>query len=943
MRKSLCCCIVGRASLLLALACVIAPLHLMADPAADPNEVWVSDSEGDNETGNGTEGNPYKTIQKGISEVAKNGTVKIKAGVYDEGETYAGSHSNRVNLTKKVTLEGVEGKDVTHIVGAKDGSTTYGLGTAAVRPVRVAAAAYGSILKNLTIRDGASRSGSNSAYAYGGGVMVESVSYYSRVGAYLVDCVVSNCVGEMGGGVYGITAVRCLIANNKSTGWGSGAVYCNLLNSLLTGNQCVGSSARGAVTDSLSVNCTVARNRGSKARGFDKRFYQNVPTAQPQKIYNCVSFENSNSDIASAGSCTVSNTYTTSTSASLLYDAVNGDFRLSPGTPAVGGGLTEFLSLISLPEGISAYKDYAGNDIDPESETCDAGCIQGAVVENEKVVTITAANGGITVTGAVIGENTIAVGNTVTITSGPGTRPCTGVKVNGVTYLFDDTPTVEVAITTALPSSSTISAIYTKHWYVDANAANDDGTGFRPGDPMKTLTNALAHAVSGDTVHAAPGRYEEGQTAVSGSRSCRAAVPEGVTLVADEGPDCTFIIGAPATDPLDSYGLGLGTNAVSCVRVAKNGHVRGFTLTGGHTDYTTSTDGISDVRYSGGGACGIAESTCEYQFVEDCIISNNFASYGGAGRVVTLVRCRVFDNKALNNGGGIVMSHAYGTLFDRNRQGESTSEATCRNITKLVGCTITPANLTLSGTTTNYAISAVTSSAGQFHGCLILGSVNDGGRTKFDAPSTYCVFSGSRDGFPTNEGCVVVSSSVAKKILDKDFRPAFFDGNPAVDGWDAASLASKYGSVSRDFDLSGETRILNGRPDIGALESDPKPLFAKVLDGKGRYLAVTEADVGVTNIANGVTLQDGMSLSLVWSCPVAGAPRFGHVSVTGEGTLTATKDGAPFATYTSEDGEVEFDFAPEGRSAELVFSFAGEGSADIYSFKVPLGVLLMVK
>ncbi|MBQ3343255.1 MAG: hypothetical protein IJI35_01845 [Kiritimatiellae bacterium] len=126
----------------------------------------------------------------------------------------------------------------------------------------------------------------------------------------------------------------------------------------------------------------MARNRVSKARGFDKRVASGSPTATPQKIYNCVSFENSNADIANASYCTISNTYTTSTSAELLYDAVNGDFRLSPGTPAVGGGLTEFLSLISLPEGISAYKDYAGNDIDPESETCDPGCIQGAVVAN---------------------------------------------------------------------------------------------------------------------------------------------------------------------------------------------------------------------------------------------------------------------------------------------------------------------------------------------------------------------------------------------------------------------------------------------------------------------------------------------------------------------------------------------------------------------------------
>ena len=291
----------------------------------------------------------------------------------------------------------------------------------------------------------------------------------------------------------------------------------------------------------------------------------------------------------------------------------------------------------------------------------------------------------------------------------------------------------------------------------------------------------------------------------------------------------------------------------------------------------------------------------------------------------------------------MVESHAYGTLFDRNRQGTESTGATCRNITKLFGCTIGPANLTLNGAVTNRAIGAVTSSAGQFHGCLILGSVNDGGRKSFDVPSTYCVFTTTKSGFPTNEGCVVVSAAVARTLVDKDLRPIAFQGNPAFDGWDSDSLAAKYGSVSHDYDLSGEARVKNGRPDIGALESDPKPLYGKLLDGKGRYITVTDADVGVTNIVNGVTLQDGMALSLTWTIGAEGAPRMGHVCVTGGGTLTVTKDGEPYATYTAEDGEVEFSFSPPGRSAVMNFAFAGEGSADVFDFSATVGTLLFIR
>ena len=149
--------------------------------------------------------------------------------------------------------------------------------------------------------------------------------------------------------------------------------------------------------------------------------------------------------------------------------------------------------------------------------------------------------------------------------------------------------------------------------------------------------------------------------------------------------------------------------------------------------------------------------------------------------------------------------------------------------------------------------------------------------------------------------------------------------------------------LSTGKDLYGEPRMRNGRYDIGALESDPKPWYGKLLDGKGKYVTVTEADNMVTNIANGVTLQDGMAVSLTWSSVADDAIRMGHVRVAGEGTLTLMKDGEPYATYTEADGEVEFSFAATGNSAALNFSFEGEGSADVYAFSSPMGMMLILK
>lgn len=933
----------------LTIAAFLAPIFAFA--AQDV--VWVSAGvDGSDTTGDGTEAHPYKTIQKGVDEVATGGTVKIKAGVYDKGEILDGGCSNRVNITKKLTLEGVGGKENVHIVGHKTNSGN-GVGDSAVRPIRLAAAAYGSIIKGITIRDGATKTGgNNSITCYGGGVAVAAATgadVYVGNGAYLVDCVVSNCAADAGGGLYGVTAVRCLIANNKTTGWGAGAIYCKLLNCLIVSNQCTHSSnTRGAITDSYCVNCTVACNTGSKTRGMDKRISGTTPTSTHHEIYNCVSFGNGSDSNDLYGSLTiVTNTYTKADNslsagydANLLRDPANGDYRLSLGTCAVGGGLTEHLAVIALPDAISdlKYIDFAGNAIDTASATCDPGCLQ----LTEQKFTITAANGGITVSGASIGENVVEVGDTVTITPAAGTRPCVGVTVNGVTNLFDDVSPVSITVS---PGSGeyTVGAIYTKDWYVNANAENDNGTGFRPGDPKKYLVSALALAAANDTVHAASGRYEEESYMLAGGRPCRAYVPEYVTLVADDGPENTFIIGAPSEEPKDSYGLGLGTNGMSCVCVARYAHVRGFTLTGGCTDYSTTDSDISRLLYTGGGAVGASESYRADIYVEDCIISNNCASFGGGARAATLVRCRVFENKALNSGGGIAVCNAYGTVFDRNRQGTATTAATCRNITRLVGCTITPANLELNGTTTNRAIGAVTSSAGQFHGCLILGSCNNGGRTKFDTNCTYCVFAGSSGGFPTDESCTIVTGAEARKLLDADFRPIIGD-NPAVDAWDAENFAVFAATrLSTGKDLSGEPRMRNGRYDIGALESDPKPWYAKLLDGKGRDITVTEADGGITNIAHGVTLRDGMEMSLTWTSAANGTTRTGRVCVTGGGTLTMTKDGAPYATYTEADGEVEFCFAAAVREVELGFSFDGEGSADVHTFHIPVGMMFTVR
>ena len=942
---------IGRFSVaLLVVTAAIAVSIPMSAFADAPSEVWVSDSLGsdDDSIADGTEQHPYKTIQKGVNMVASAGKVWIEPGVYDSGSTNitrtssgtTATDNSRVAITKKVFLESTGGKEVTHIVGYRDfeGGDTYGRGANAIRCVYVTTGANGGFIKGVTFRDGATRA-ENKGSGWGGAVGGPNLTTSGKNTATfcLVDCVVSNCAANSGGGLDGVTAVRCLISENFASSYGSGTRFCNLVNCLVLSNR-NSSTSYAAVAGGKSVNCTVVGTRSGQ--GFGRA---NSATSGEATIYNCVSFNNAAADRSAT---TVNNSYSTSDDANMLYDPGNGDYRLMAGSVAVGGGLTEHLSVITLPSGVSRYIPYGGSEIDSGSETCDAGCFQGAVSPEVKAVTIEAENGGLSVTGGVVGENVLEPGTSITISeSGIGTRPCVGFTINGTEHLFADTPSITFTADEVAASERgfAIVAIYTKHWYVDANAADDSGSGFRAENPKKILSSVLPLASNGDTVHAAPGRYDEGSSVVSSTRLCRALVKEGVTLVADDGPETTFIIGAPAPEPLDSHGLGLGTNAMGCVYVAKNAYVKGFTLSGGHTDYSTKDADVASIAYAGGGVLGGTEGNRQYQYVVDCIISNNCASHGGAARAANLIRCRVFENKALTSGGATVKCWAYGSVFDRNRTGTTSSDSSCRAVTRLVGCTLGPVNLTLDGATTNRAVGAVSGDTSQIHGCLFLGSVFCNSSVIPTTPLTYCVFTGGRSNFPTNEGCVVVSAAVSRTLADKDLRPTAFQGNPAFDGWDSDSLAAKYGSVSHDYDLSGEARVKNGRPDIGALESDPKPLYGKLLDGKGRQIVVTDADVGVTNIANGVTLQDGMSVALTWTAPADGVPRTGHVCVSGSGTLTVTVDGEPYATYTAEDGEVEFSFAPAGRSASMGFSFAGEGSADVYGFSAVAGTVILLR
>ena len=644
-------------------------LHALA-----ANEVWVSDARGNDATGAGTYEQPYKTIQKGVDEVDAGGTVKIEAGTYGAGEEHFGvNHTNRVVIGKSITLEGVDGKDVTHIVGRFDPDSTHGNGPAAIRCIAITnAAAANTIIRDLTLCNGAADV-SNDLKGYGG-----AIAHFSgdRSTVCVVDCVISNCVAVMGGGPNGMTVVRCLIADCRTTGFGVAARNSTLLNCLLVKNRCLGGNgSRPVLADGIyAINCTVTRNLSTLTYGLGRYC----------RAYNCIVFDTDGdreivTDINNQNITETNNCYTTATDAHLLFSPMSGDFRLTAGTAAVGGGATSYLSTswltsksIRLPAGVAANIDFAGNTIDLEQETCDAGCIQGSATPGGGRIEFHLSTGW--VVNGYVNEFASSKYLYYTPESWPISVTARPLVANVTNYVFSETasgyfghmknrryyPLKDGSHVLTPPPNATDNAadtlrlvprMATQVVYAspDADPATADGSLEHPfatlQDAVVCVTNTSS---SGDRplILALPGVYDQGGEEIGGVFT-RLVLPSAkhFTVRSTDGPERTVIKGHADESNTGHY-AGCGPAAVRCIHIARGDTtvtptaVQGFTIADGHThcdQYKTDTD-----PYRGGGIFASAKNGLVSQ-VLDCIITNCAAVRCGASMNVTMFRCRLYD------------------------------------------------------------------------------------------------------------------------------------------------------------------------------------------------------------------------------------------------------------------------------------------------------------
>jgi len=248
-------------SIVLALGLILGFSLVTAVPALAAPEVWVDD-DSPNDPGSGTQVDPYRTIQLGITYVDPGGTVHVADGIYTE------------NIV--ISTDGIQ------LLGAGAGVTTINAGGGHVVETNG--------LSSTTLIDGFTITGGDTDY--GGGMY--NYGYSSPI--------VSNCIftgnhaSNRGGGMYNLDhssplVVNCVFSNNSSDQGGGIGCRTNssptIVNCLIVGNTAVtgGGILSWSTPSPIITNCTIVDNTAT-GTGGGIYINGNSPTVTNNIIYD---------------------------------------------------------------------------------------------------------------------------------------------------------------------------------------------------------------------------------------------------------------------------------------------------------------------------------------------------------------------------------------------------------------------------------------------------------------------------------------------------------------------------------------------------------------------------------------------------------------------------------------------------------------------------------
>lgn len=660
----------------------------------------------------------YRTIQDAVDAAEAGATIFVRPGIYDEGgktfsHTYASDDSgvlkgktfdltNRVYITKSLTLQATSSNPAdTHIVGARDLNpigNTLGIGPAAVRCI-YAADVNNVVIKGFTIRDGASQAVTKEgdcAAGYPG-----SVVGYGNSRCYLVDCVVSNCVGTRASSARSCTAVRTLFSSNVAMAgndFGRGNNYFH----------CVFRGCASYCQNCKVVNCTFVDNLGQAfSDGGASPLYNSIISSHFGITATRDTAKNNvvTADFRELSGGSFANNVKIDRP---IFAPLVGDYRPLAGSGAEMLGNVSWLKAEAeaqnVPESVEVYKSMDGVTIDPDSsELIAAGAFQTSATAATGAITY--ANAGMVTEGCATScSNLWAYSETSPriLVSQLDTRDRSLFSIErsescGNVFFPDDEtrvsqpfPPVGVVVTNSATFADVI-------YYVAPDGVDDAeeaGRGLSATRPFKTLQYVVDRLTAGSAVrcivHAASGLYEQGESSELFGHRARVAIDRKRIRILGAGERQSTIIGCEDTNPSTRAvdGSGRGANAMRCVAV--NGgcvQISGFTIKDGFSGCDLADPTSDGAAYSGGLVRVNPDGNTAW--FEGCCFEGGRAYRGTHAVGGTYNRCR-FTAASVMNGGLLRQALLYFCQID-NITMFATGGVICDSGCSMYGTTIVSA------------------------------------------------------------------------------------------------------------------------------------------------------------------------------------------------------------------------------------------------------------